>query len=379
MAIKATGTIMLMRVNDGADGQSVVSITAEYALSNSKTTAPTTWSATPPIWESGKYIWTRSKIVYRNPTSTAYTTPIVDSSWEAVNEIEVGGRNLALKSNEKVISSAYLVKKYETSINNESNTTYTATIKGEINSGQKFGLWMNVSASNQGYFEYNEEKDIYELTFKSGSMTAGLNEFSIYNWPSSGANSATIEWVKLEKGNKATDWTPAPEDIQAELDDKADSSNVNNQVSDIWESLNGKLSSSEFETMKEMAEALQESYNQYTDPEAGTAYKNLQALEKRIEKIIIDLGNEVASFNFIKTYMKMGEEGFIIGQEGAPMKMILTNNRLSFVDGDKENEVAYFSGQSFYINQGAILKSLQIGTHKTTDLGNGSTVIQWTV
>ena len=44
-------------------------------------------------------MWTRSKIVYNNPTSTAYTTPICDSSWEAVNEIEIGGRNLIRKSN----------------------------------------------------------------------------------------------------------------------------------------------------------------------------------------------------------------------------------------------------------------------------------------
>src|SRR5699024_7092919 len=48
-------------------------------------------------------------------------------------------------------------------------------------------------------------------------------------------------WVKLEKGNKATDWTPAPEDVEAEISSlsaelsvqageieaKADSSTVN--------------------------------------------------------------------------------------------------------------------------------------------------------
>src|SRR5690606_37013701 len=27
-----------------------------------------------------------------------------------------------------------------------------------------------------------------------------------------------MDWYKLEKGNKPTDWTPAPEDIQAEID-----------------------------------------------------------------------------------------------------------------------------------------------------------------
>lgn len=74
---------------DGVPGKGIVSITEEYYLSTSKTT-PTggSWTTTPPAWSKGKYIWTRSKIVYENPSSTAYTTPLCDSSWEAVNEVE---------------------------------------------------------------------------------------------------------------------------------------------------------------------------------------------------------------------------------------------------------------------------------------------------
>ena len=73
----------------GATGQGVESITEEYYLSTSKTTQTGgSWVTTPPAWSTGKYMWTRSKIVYKNPTSTSYTTPICDSSWEAVNNVE---------------------------------------------------------------------------------------------------------------------------------------------------------------------------------------------------------------------------------------------------------------------------------------------------
>lgn len=73
----------------GATGKGVSSITAEYYLSTSKTSQTGgSWITTSPTWESGKYIWTRSKIVYTNPSSTAYTTPVCDSSWEAVNDLE---------------------------------------------------------------------------------------------------------------------------------------------------------------------------------------------------------------------------------------------------------------------------------------------------
>lgn len=72
----------------GADGTGIESITPEYYLSTSKTELTGgSWSATPPQWETGKYIWTRSKIVYKNPSSTSYTTPICDSSWEAAENV----------------------------------------------------------------------------------------------------------------------------------------------------------------------------------------------------------------------------------------------------------------------------------------------------
>lgn len=72
----------------GDTGTGVASITEEYYLSTSKTALTGgSWSTTAPTWSNGKYIWTRSKIVYSNPTSTSYTTPVCDSSWEAVNEV----------------------------------------------------------------------------------------------------------------------------------------------------------------------------------------------------------------------------------------------------------------------------------------------------
>lgn len=72
----------------GATGTGVTSVSEEYAISESKTTAPTSFSATRPTWTSGMYIWTRSEIVYNNPTSTAYTTAIPSTEWEAVNDEE---------------------------------------------------------------------------------------------------------------------------------------------------------------------------------------------------------------------------------------------------------------------------------------------------
>lgn len=79
----------------GSTGTGIESVTAEYAKSTSKTSAPTTgWAETAPEWEVGHYIWTRTKIVYNNPTSIEYTTPYCDSSWEAIDDIKIGTVNL---------------------------------------------------------------------------------------------------------------------------------------------------------------------------------------------------------------------------------------------------------------------------------------------
>ena len=69
----------------GDTGRGVESITTEYYLSTSKTEQiGGEWSENQPEWSSGHYVWTRSKIVYSNPTSVKYTSPICDTTWEAM-------------------------------------------------------------------------------------------------------------------------------------------------------------------------------------------------------------------------------------------------------------------------------------------------------
>lgn len=72
---------------DGAAGTGIDSITTEFYLSTSKTTQTGgSWVTEMPEWQIGMYLWTRTKIVYKDPESIAYTAPVCDSSWEATNE-----------------------------------------------------------------------------------------------------------------------------------------------------------------------------------------------------------------------------------------------------------------------------------------------------
>lgn len=73
----------------GEDGTGIASVTAEYYLSTSKD-EPTggEWLETPPTWTTGKYMWTRTKITYKNPSSTETTEPVCDSTWEITNGLK---------------------------------------------------------------------------------------------------------------------------------------------------------------------------------------------------------------------------------------------------------------------------------------------------
>lgn len=75
--------------SSGQYGRSVSNITEQYYLSTSKD-RPTGggWITSHPLWQPETYVFTRLKIDYTNPTGTEYTAPVVDSSWEAMENIK---------------------------------------------------------------------------------------------------------------------------------------------------------------------------------------------------------------------------------------------------------------------------------------------------
>ena len=173
-------------------------------------------------------------------------------------------------------------------------------------------------------------------------------------------------------------WSVSPEYTQARtdlgLDTKVDDETFNDAQDHMNEVIDGKADSQELQDLKDMADNLQQSYEGFVG-EGGQHEADLLALQARLEGVIFELGEQVAAFDFIKTHMRLGEEGFEIAEEGSTMKMLLTNETLSFIDGGKE--VASFSNQKFIINQGAIVESLQVGSHKMSRLSDKVTVFQY--
>ena len=206
----------------GPVGQGIDSVTEQYAVSTSKTVVPTTWTTVMPEWSYGLYVWSRSMIKLKNPVATEYTTPIVDSSWEAVNNINVGGRNLLRDSNVSVSNNLYSMK------------AYTLTESPNVGDDIVITIWGTLGADRTSFTAYNSggsvqlgalklvSPGIYRYVGKWVKGTASDTFLQMYQFANGKTSTSTINAIKLEKGNIGTEWSPAPEDtataIQGSLD-----------------------------------------------------------------------------------------------------------------------------------------------------------------
>jgi len=196
----------------GAAGQGVESVTEEYAISTSKTTQPTTgWSTTQPTWVQGQYIWSRVKVVYKNPASTVYTGYAVSSEWEAVNELEIGGRNLILNSQARA------------EVTNGSDQNWIAPpyyLSEPLKIGQKYTFYCEgIEGTSINRLSFRDPaSEFFGVTGNKLTFTATAESTYLYLYLSDYSATYKIGGIKLVKGDKCDDWTPAPEDVQAEID-----------------------------------------------------------------------------------------------------------------------------------------------------------------
>lgn len=136
------------------------------------------------------------------PNNLATTQNIED----AINNIQIGGRNYLLNSKPRIsqtFSEYREIKGYDVSQNLEAGETYILKFKN-YKTEPRFFLW------NSGWEDSQEiYKEIPFIASKAFKKIIVHTKQVPYE--------CDFEMLKLEKGNIATDWTPAPEDIEEQI------------------------------------------------------------------------------------------------------------------------------------------------------------------
>ena len=244
----------------GASGKGVKSTAVTYQASSSGTTIPTgVWSATPPATSADKpYFWTRTIITYTdNTTSTAYN---VGSTPEG---IVVGGRNLATNTNKGTTGWSWSMQTggyskesvSETGVNTckltrdsvkqsgwsviqfsyigrtkwEADTNYTvsvdvkASVSTSMNPDFRHSNGLNMLIQSCKAVNNKTVANVWTKLVWVVKSAATLPSETSQNTYFTGMNSNVgvsyqFKNLKIEKGNTATDWTPAPEDYVSFVD-----------------------------------------------------------------------------------------------------------------------------------------------------------------
>lgn len=130
---------------------------------------------------------------------------------QKVNDLNIGGRNLLKNSGVVITNSNYAIASYEVTEDIKIGETVTLTIDADFN--ECFPVLYNSAGGGNGnygalYRGLNVWQNNMNVDMKKGNSFV---VFTIGNANNDKTN--TIRKIKLERGNKPTDWSPAPEDV----------------------------------------------------------------------------------------------------------------------------------------------------------------------
>ncbi len=253
----------------GAAGKGIKSTVITYQAGASGKTAPTgTWLTSPPETTAAlPYLWTRTVFAYTdNTTSTSYSVGATPEG------IQVGGRNLLKKSSmvkeqlecdgithmNDVSECTYGTDgfRFVTPTTGNGNNgigfcfkdflklgikpgdtiTFSFDVKGTSDSKRPFTriifrgkgtYWYGAgteSSENVSFIPTAEFQRVH-VTYTMPDSTILVNHTMWLAIHGNYQSDLCIKNLKLEKGNKATDWSPAPED-------------TDNKISDVWQGVN---------------------------------------------------------------------------------------------------------------------------------------------
>lgn len=172
--------------------------------------------------------------------------------------------------------------------------------------------------------------------------------------------------LKLEKGNRATDWTPATEDQAEDITSAIEE--ASSQILQTAEEITMGILSG-YTTESDLAEYKQEIQNLLSVTSEGFSFEFSQ-----IEQKITQLGDDIVEKN---QFIRLENGNIIIGKSDSPIQAKFTNNSLEFMYNDVT--VAKFTNEVLEVRNIKTQNQVAFGDNWAIRPGTGNNLnVVWT-
>ena len=290
---------------------------------------------------------------------------------------------LSIDTNEK-FKGANTLKIVSTFNGKQSNQKATFTIGGDArlgtvdemrNKSVRFSFWAKSTVNNTNF----QARPGYRGSLQSVPISTDWKFYDIELIRKENSNAtselilhiftAATVWIafpKIEIGTVSTDFSEAPEDIQKDIDSKADQvltqeqlNALNEKAGVIQAELEAKASA---DTLDNWVKAYKD-FVKSNEAARAQAEKDLISASQRVSNIAKNLGELSDRWNFIDTYMSSSNEGLVIGKNDGSSSMLFSpDGRISMFSAGIE--VMYISQGVIHIENGIFSKTVQIGRYR---------------
>lgn len=317
--------------------------------------------------------------LFKRSLRERYSTYFLDDSQEQTQ----GQLTLSIDTNSKFrgANTLKIVSTYNGKATNQKVTfrtggdTRLGTADEMKNKSVRFSFWAKSTVNNTNF----QARAGYRNTMQGVSLTTDWKFYDIELTKKENSNAtnelilhiftAATVWIafpKVEVGTVSTDFSEAPEDVQRDIDSKADQGLTQEQLNALAEK--AQLHDIELKakaTMDQFSD-LEKAYNAFVKSNAESQKKSESDLieaGRRIEFLSIEFSGLKEMKKFIDTYMSASNEGIIIGKNDASSSIKVSHDRISMFSAGKE--VMYISQGVIHIDNGIFTASVQIGRFRT--------------
>ena len=273
-------------------------------------------------------------------------TFIVDDFWKNPDRLKPNYVRISFE----ISLSPALTKDTQASVHFSATPWYSnkITLKAGVTTLQKFEFIINLSGASENY----KTDNIFVRFGTSNGFPANLT--------------VTLKNTMLAIGTNFHDYVKAIEDVETDIDSKADQSLTQEQLNALNEKSQILEAEMKAKASMEAFSELEKAYNAFVDKNAkdtAQSEKDLIEAGRRIELLTTQFGGLAELKTFIDTYMKSTNEGLIIGKNDASSTIKVTHDRISMFSAGKE--VMYISQGVINIDNGIFTASVQIGRFRT--------------